>query len=580
MQLSRHNRLVIGGLLALGVILGSGCGATGRQAGRNARPPRNPTTPVPLGLTPAQETRAAALAHYATALSISANAGVTAAIPEYRRAFDLDPTNTGLALLLAELYRSRRDMTNAFAVLDTAIAASPKSGEPWVAKGLTYRATDDPTNAIAAFQRALQLDPTHFGAARALTETYVTQNETNRLVALLDQQIRRESADPNYWMGLGDLHHFVLRQKPSLAPRLDRARSRQCYERARALSPNDPDILARIGDAYVDANNFPAAAEAYAKLIEIRPNLPQLRERLAAIYLKTEQHEKAIALYKEFIKRDPNRYEFYNVLGELHEEIKQPAAALTYFEQSLTLNPDQPATYLAIAELHLREKNFPAAHQTLDTWKQKFPVDWRVPYFRALIANDQRDYTNSLTAFAAAETLAREAPEPVQLGAHFYFSYGAAAERIGDHAAAAQHFLRALELNPEFANAHNYLGYIWADAGTNLTAALDHIEKAVKLDPDNPAYLDSLGWVLHKLGRDTEALPHLRRAVELVEKDTDRTPEDRLEDVVVYDHLASLLQKLGQPDEARKVWQRALELDPTNKEIAEKLARETAVPNP
>lgn len=568
-----------GGLAALAwlVLLTAGCGTTGPQAGRAVRPRETAAAPVPLHLDVAAEKRAAALAHYGTALIRAANEGAQAALPEYQRAFDLDPSHTPLALLLAELYRARRDMTNALAVLNTAIAANPKSAEPWVAKGLTLRAQDDLTNAAAAFQRAVQLQPDHFGATRALTETLLAQNDTNQLVGFLDQQFRRPSKDAGYWMSLGDLHHFVLRQRPSLAARLDRHRSRQCYERARILRPNDPDILVRLGDACLDANDFAAAAEAYSQLVEIRPNLPQLRERLAAIYLKTEQHEKAIALYKEFIKRDPNRFEYYNVLGELHEEINQPDTALNYFEQSLTLNPNQPATYLAIAELHLRAKRHDAALQTLDTWQRKFPADWRAPYFRALVASDRRDYPASLAGFTEAEKLIRESPDPVEPGPHFHFSFGAAAERTGDHTLAARHFQRALTLKPDFALAHNYLGYMWADAGTNLTTALEHIQKAVELDPDNGAFLDSLGWVLHKLGRDSEALPHLRRAIELLEKDTERAPEDRLEDVVVYDHLAIVLLKLGHRDEAIQTWKRALELDPHNKDIAEKLARETAV---
>jgi len=108
-------------------------------------------------------------------------------------------------------------MTNALGVLNIAIKADPKSGEPWVAKGLTYRSNDDPTNATAAFRQALKLEPTHFGALRALTETLFSQNDTNSVVALLDQAFRQPSKDANYWMVLGDMSAYVVRQKPSSA---------------------------------------------------------------------------------------------------------------------------------------------------------------------------------------------------------------------------------------------------------------------------------------------------------------------------------------------------------------------------
>jgi Flp pilus assembly protein TadD len=88
------------------------------------------------------------------------------------------------------------------------------------------------------------------------------------------------------------------------------------------------------------------------------------------------------------------------------------------------------------------------------------------------------------------------------------------------------------------------------------------IQKAVKLDPDNGAYIDSLGWALFKLGRNEEAVVQLRHAVELLKDEAD-----------VYGHLADVLLKLGKPDEALTALRRANELEPDNKEISEKLQK-------
>ncbi|MCG3148498.1 MAG: Beta-barrel assembly-enhancing protease [Verrucomicrobiae bacterium] len=555
---------------ALGVCLCLGCSTTARRSGTPASDP--------LALTPAEDDRARALAHYATAIAHAANNDLPSAMIEYRAAFELDPANSTLAMWLAEVYRSRQDLTNAFAVLDTAIKNAPSAAEPWLAKGLIHRGNDDLPAAITSLRQAQKLEPMHIGVIRALTETYLAIPDTNSVVILLDQAFRQKSTEASYWIVLGDLHTTVLRQSPSLAGRLDRTRARQCYDHAKKLSPHDPEILARLGDSAMDANDFKAAAEAYGKLLEIRPNVPNLRERLAAIYLRTGQGDKAIELYKELIKREPLRFEFYNVLGELEEDAKRLEAALGYYEQSLKLNPDQSELYLATAELQRRLKQPTAVTETLATWKKKFPTDWRIPYFTTFLATEKKDYAQALAGFADAATLAREAPQEVNLGAQFYFGYGAAYERTGDLDNAAAMFRKALELNPQFAGAHNYLGYMWADKGLHLTEALTHIQKAVELDPDNGAYLDSLGWVKFKLGRVEEALPHLQRAIELLENDKDRPPEDRLEDAVVYDHLAEVQLRLGRIADAIQTWKRALALDPGNKEIAAKLQQHSPVP--
>lgn len=212
--------------------------------------------------------------------------------------------------------------------------------------------------------------------------------------------------------------------------------------------------------------------------------------------------------------------------------------------------------------MQLDSKQVDQALGTLATWKARFPTDFRVPYFTGLIQTDRKQFTNAVTSFADAESLAQESPDEGRLTSKFYFSYGAACERAGNPDKAVTLFRKCLQLDPEDHTACNYLGFMWADKGVNLEEALGLIQKAVKLAPDSGAYIDSLGWVLFKLGRNEEALVQLRRAVELVK-----------DDPVVLDHLADVLLKLGKTDEAITVLRRASELEPNNKGISEKLQK-------
>jgi tetratricopeptide (TPR) repeat protein len=187
-----------------------------------------------------------------------------------------------------------------------------------------------------------------------------------------------------------------------------------------------------------------------------------------------------------------------------------------------------------------------------------------VPYFTGLIQTDRKQYTAAMASFADAETLARESPDDTKLSSKFYFSYGAACERAGDADKAVTLFRKCLELDPEDHTAANYLGYMWADKGTNLEEALGLIQKAVKLDPNNGAYLDSLGWVLFKLGRNDDALVQMRRATEYMK-----------DDATVLDHLAEVLLKLGKTDEAISILRKANKLEPDNKDVSGRLQQLT-----
>jgi tetratricopeptide (TPR) repeat protein len=138
-------------------------------------------------------------------------------------------------------------------------------------------------------------------------------------------------------------------------------------------------------------------------------------------------------------------------------------------------------------------------------------------------------------------------PESLQL----WFWLGAAHERTGQPAAAEGAFRRVLSLNPEFAPALNYLGYMWVEKGENLEEAQQLVQRAVALEPNNGAYVDSLGWAYFQLQDYVEARDLLERAVRLM-------PDD----AVVLEHLGDVYNALGQSQDARRVYERAVELNP------------------
>lgn len=518
-------------------------------------------SPLLLSLTKEQEQRAAAIAHFGTAISLELTGGLEVALPEYESALQLDPRNVGLAVRLARVALSKKDFDGAVKRLEAAAKAVPTAPEPWLWLGITYRASDQTPKAISALKQALKLDPQHFAALRELIQLQLQADATPEVLSLLEQAVKQVSTDADYWLSLGDLFIAVPKEKPSLADKLDRAKARQCYEKARDLAPRNPDVLLRLAELYLEADDLNAAATTYATLTKLRTDLPGLQERLAYIYLQAKQPDKAIAIFKDSIKRDPLRYETYNALATAQEDLDQDDDAIANYQQSLVLNPNQIEVYMRLTGLHLKRKHPDDAMQLLTTAKAKFPTRYQIPYLIGLVHSEQKQFTNAVTAFADAETLGRDtSDEDFKPTSAFYFSYGAACERSGDTDKATTLFRKALELDPKNHAAANYLGYMWTDKGQNLEEALALIKTAVAGDADNGAYLDSLGWVLFKLGRSEEALPHLQRAAELVK-----------DDAVVFDHLAEVLLKLGKRDEAIAALKKGLALDKDNKDLAAKL---------
>jgi len=143
------------------------------------------------------------------------------------------------------------------------------------------------------------------------------------------------------------------------------------------------------------------------------------------------------------------------------------------------------------------------------------------------------------------------------------FWLGASYERTGREPDAETLLEGLLDIDPNFAPALNYLGYMWADQGENLDQALRLVRQAVALEPDNGAYIDSLGWAHYQLGQYDEARGYLERAAKIVG-----------DDAIVFEHLGDLYRALDEVQDAREAYERSLDLDGENaSQVRQKLER-------
>jgi Tfp pilus assembly protein PilF len=137
------------------------------------------------------------------------------------------------------------------------------------------------------------------------------------------------------------------------------------------------------------------------------------------------------------------------------------------------------------------------------------------------------------------------------------FELGSADERSGDRTNAEQSFQQILAKHPEHAATLNYLGYMWAESGTNLERAAEMLNRAVSQEPRNGAFIDSLGWVYYRQGKLDLAEKYLTDATKLLPRDA-----------TVHEHLGDVLVKRGDYNRALSIYRMALSLGPEPKDEA------------
>jgi len=512
----------------------------------------------------ALERRSEAHARYATAVSYDWNEEPEEAAAEYYKAALADPTNESLVLEVSQRLVQLRQNEKAAEVLSNATCMARASGILFAQLGRVYALLGKKDLAVEANRMAIKKMPRSMVGYRNLAQIHFQNSQYEEGLKVLDQAAKQSNPDANYLIELAELYTGFIR--PGAAPAA-KERALESYHRAAKLNPTNAFLIQKLADGFAVVGEPDRAAELYLKLLERIPSWPGLREKLAELYLRQQDRKKAAEQLEAIIRNNPTHVQAYYLLGSIAFEDENPKQAAEYFAKAMLLNPNFEPVYYDLAGAQINLNKPYEALATLDKARTKFQQRFVSEFYTAMAYTRLKDYTNALKHLTAAEVIAR-ATETNRLNQRFYYQLAAACERNQKYDEAEMHFRKCLELSPDFSEAMNYLGYMWADRGTNLTEAHALIEKAVKLEPKNPAYLDSLGWVLYKLNKPKEALPWLLKSIEHSEEP----------DATLYDHLGDIYTALQQPDKARAAWRKALSVEPSE-QIQKKLGATTTSEN-
>lgn len=513
-----------------------------------------------------------ALASYAVGRVGEDNSDQDVMLENYRRALELDPGYAELAVKVAyELAeRQRKDVSGAIQILKDAIKAAPREPLPYIYLSQLYsRDLKKPDLALTYAEQAVTLAPENFKSHLAVYVVYDNAGQKAKADAALTRAIKVDSKDPDYWTELGEfLQKIWLKDDGTCTPE-ELKRMNAVYERLSALAGDAPAILAKIADYYVLSKQVKEAIPRYLAVLKAQPagddaSLGNVREKLARSLILTGQRDEAIAVLEEMVKETPRRFDTYELLGELYEQKGDTDRAMRNYEHSLLLDSSEPRNHLRLADLLRQAKKYDKAVEMLEQARKKFPDLPFITYGLALALSQAKRHDDALAAFAQAQSDAENRNEEM-LNAAFFFSYGAAAEQAGKLDRAAELLKQSIELDPNSAQAYNYLGYMWVDRDQHLEEAGALIRKAVEIDPENGAYLDSLGWFYLKRGESDKALKELLRAQENILR------EDKRDDAVVLDHIGDAYSKLGRTPEALSYWQKAVAIEQDDKSLVAKI---------
>ena len=480
------------------------------------------------------------------------------ATEEYGKALALDPTNIELAIKVAWEYLRRGDTPGALDLLKNTAKAAPKSARvPLALANIYFNNLNKVDQALKYSQQALELDPANISGYEYLRDLYKATGQTQKTSALLDRAAKVDTKDAMFWLRLGALYADAYLQDDPAHNADDLRKTTAVFQKALATGNNDVEIIGKIADFFVATQQLAEAVPLYRRIIDIDPNQNAARENLARCYLGLNDSEKAAATLEELIKVNPVQPRAYETLAKIYEAAGQMEKAAADYEQSLLISPNEPGTYESLVRRLWALKKPSRAVTILNEARRRFPDVPAFTFMLAVSLEEAKQHQQALAMYEQTEAEARHTNNSGLLDSQFYFNFGVSAEQSGlyDRAATLLEKSLTMEDDPrQIANASNYLGFMWVDHDQNLEKGGDLIKKAVELEPDNGAYLDSLGWYYYKTSRYPDALAQLQLAIEKLKP----------EDPVVYEHLGDTYLKLNDTPNALESWLKAMELDPLN----------------
>jgi tetratricopeptide (TPR) repeat protein len=503
---------------------------------------------------------------------------VNHAIEQYREINRLDPSDTESALWLARLYRLKNEHDKAEEVLRNILKSDPEN-EPAIEQ-LTQLLMDEGKSAEAV--TLLEGITAHSPSPVLLDLLGDAYTQTHELAKAEDAYRRAVEIDPSelsHQRGLGQT--LLAEEKFSEALKV--------YQRLSDVMPDDSDVYLRIAQIYRELHQLDKAEENLVKARQYAPGSLEVMYNEAMLYQAQGRYEDAIRVLSDAVtgikgqspslpSRRRSLAILYQQLGQLYRDTQNYQASIYTFEELGHLGEEEDRrARMMIMDTYRAAKDLPKALQTGKEALAKYPADPAIRTSQALLlgengqtddavkmlraqlhgdAGDREVYLNIAQVYERgrrykeAEEAAHAAevlPGQPRENEMVWFLLGAIYERQKLFDKAEEQFKKVLAVNPKNAPVLNYYGYMLGDLGIRLDEAEALVQKALKEDPYNGAYLDSLGWIYFKENKLSASETTLRKAV-----------AREKHDATIHSHLGDLYAKMGRTELAAAEWEKSL----------------------
>jgi tetratricopeptide (TPR) repeat protein len=453
-----------------------------------------------------------------------------------------NPGNINARLLLGGLYLNMKDYKNAIGEYEKVIELDPSNSVSYLYLGTIYAENKNYEKAFEIFKNLINIHPDH------LTGNYY-------LAKILTEMKRYEEAEesfkktlaikPLFEPALIDLGLLYEKQKKT-------DRTIEIYKSYIDIHPTGINVRIKLGEIFLREHKLNEAEKEFKEILTINNNR-EARLNLGYVYLEKNQYEQAIDAFLLLLKGNPHDHRARYLLASTYEEKKVHNQAIEEFKM---IPVDSELYGNAQIQIGMILKKGGKIDEAIAVMKRAINTNRRISELYAYLATLYEDNKKLLPAEETLKEGLLVLPQSVDL----HYSLGVLYEKTDRFQESIHEMESVLKIDPDNAEALNFMGYTFADRGIRLAEAEKMINKALTLKPGNGYMIDSLGWVYFRQSRLDLAIKYLKEALNAVPNDA-----------TIAEHLGDAYTKAGKVSEAIEMYRRALRLNPANNDLQKKI---------
>ena len=499
------------------------------------------------------------------------------AIVQFRKALIFDTTSAVIYNSLAESYIRLNQMDKALPPIKKALKLKPRDSEALNLLGETYFRLHRDSLAIPVYEKIVKLSPYNNDArnflsflyekngmplkkARLLENTlsnvgysrhqlkqiadlYTRSKDYKSAVRVLNKIIGKDSSNADIYFYKGRLLEALKKPDSAIV----------AYKMAYSVNPEQKEYLIKLTDIYRSNRRFKDIVDLYRPYLKKDAANPIAALTSAESFYFMNAYDSVKKVLAPIVKKGTAPWGAYDLLGRIALDKKEYPQAIRNFKHVLRIDDKNRFGWLFLGFSYNDSGDLSKAEETFRQAVKKIPRDGSLWSWLGVILQKEKKNREAIMPFQQALAL-----EPDNLNA--LSSLPVVYESLKMFEMSDSSYEMAIRQKPGNALLLNNFAYSLSDRGIRLNKAREMSEQSLKLEPKNSSYLDTMGWILYKLGNYKEAESFLLQALKI-----------RPSSPVLLEHLGDIYLKLGDREKALENWQKSLKLAPDNKKLLNKI---------